>query len=98
MSRSVVWEWPDFWAWFNTLSSNDKAEALNLVGLSTMGRLTPEQQADVFRKAPEVMLLNLKHLPMVHKKTILILQAERDALDDKMWKAMRSSRIRRSKQ
>jgi len=93
MAGSVTWEWRHFWGWWSTLSSEKKSEALDLIRIQEFNSLPPEEQAEIFRPAPEEVLLNLKHMPMVHRETILILQEERDERDRKMFAVMKKYKM-----
>lgn len=78
---SISWQWKDWWSWFEQIE-DDKRKTIALQELNGNGwlaRLSPEYQAEVFRHAPEEILLSLKHFPKVVKvKTLEVLQKERD--------------------
>lgn len=78
---SISWQWKDYWEYFNQIEE-DKRKTVALQELNGNGwlaRLSAELQAEVFRHAPEEILLSLKHFPKVVKvRTLEILQKERD--------------------
>lgn len=51
---SISWEWVDFWAWVEQIEDvKQKAHALQQVNEGGwIGRLSAENQANVFRHAP----------------------------------------------
>lgn len=77
---SISWTYKDFWTWFEQIE-DDKIKTFALRELNDngwLGRLSADQQAHIFKYAPEEILQSLKHFPQVIKSdTLLILDYER---------------------
>lgn len=77
----ISWQYKDFWGWFIQIEDDKRKTAamVELIGNGWLARLSAEAQAEIFRFAPDEILLNLKHIPKIVKRdALLILQREKD--------------------
>ena len=88
---SITWEWVDYWAWLEQIEDdNVKAQAMREVNKDNwVARLSAKNQADVFRHAPEEVLLSLKHLPNIVKRDCLVILENERILANKKRRGRR---------
>ena len=84
---SISWTYKDFWEWFIQIEEDKRKTAamIELLGNDWLVRLSAEAQAEIFRFAPDEILLNLKHIPkIVKRRTLEILEYERNKKDKRI--------------
>ena len=84
---SISWQWKDWWMWFEQVEEDKRKTAamVELIGNGWLARLSAEAQAEIFRFAPDEILLNLKHIPkIVKRRTLEILEYERKRKDKRI--------------